>query len=198
MAPRLLLPAAAMLALLAAPAAVQAADPAPIATPPGAAPAPVNTQDHPDAVLLNVRNPLAVQYSAEQLFRTDPGTRQFAWLNAQRNLLAFRAMLPSHLHTLVRYEDLVADPEPVLRRVFAFLGEAWDPAVLRFDEQEHDASDRYRRFTAGRRAAGGESTAIYRSRVGAGARGLDPVLRRLLRASSGSLLRELGYLDGDR
>ena len=71
-------------------------------------------------------------------------------------------------------------------------------AVLRFDEAQHDATDRYQRFTAERRAAGGETTAIYRSRVGAGATKLDPVLRRLLRTTSGALLRDLGYLDGGR
>ncbi len=99
----------------------------------------------------------------------------------------------------LRYEDLVADPEGVLRPLFAFLGEAWDPAVLRFDEQTHDqASDRYQRFTASRRAEGGETSAIYRSRVGSGGAKLDPVLRRLLRGSSGALLRDLGYLDGGR
>ena len=96
----------------------------------------------------------------------------------------------------LRYEALVADPEAHLRPLFAFLGEAWDPAVLAFDQQEHDGADRYRRFTAERRAAGGETGAIYRSRVGAGDARLDPILRRLLRRTSGDLLRELGYLDG--
>lgn len=98
----------------------------------------------------------------------------------------------------VRYEALVADPEGTLRPLFDFLGEAWDPAVLRFDEQQHSATDRYVRFTAERRREGGETAAIYRSRVGAGARGLDPVLRELLHRSSGDLLRELGYLDRGR
>ncbi len=73
-----------------------------------------------------------------------------------------------------------------------------DQMVLRFDEAQHDATDRYRRFTAERRAAGGETAAIYRSRVGAGAAKLDPVLRRVLRTTSGALLRDLGYLDGGR
>lgn len=91
----------------------------------------------------------------------------------------------------VRYEALVADPEGTLRPLFAFLGEPWDPVVLRFDEQEHAATERYRRFTAQRRAEGGESGAIYRSRVGSGGRGLDPLLRLLLARSSGRLLRSL-------
>ena len=84
------------------------------------------------------------------------------------------------------------------QKLFAFLGEAWDPAVLHFDEVPHDASERYQRFTAERRSAGRESTAIYRSRVGVGRSKLDPVLRGLLRATSGGLLRDLGYLGDAR
>lgn len=80
-------------------------------------------------VICLVRNPLAVQYSAEQLFLTDPGIRQFAWLNAQRNLLAFRAMLPGHLQTLVRYEDLVARPRETLAELQAFVGVEPHPDV---------------------------------------------------------------------
>lgn len=33
-------------------------------------------------------------------------------------------------HILVRYEDLVASPEQELQRIFRFLGEAFDPAIL--------------------------------------------------------------------
>jgi hypothetical protein len=40
--------------------AALAQDAAPGATPPGGAPTPVNTNDHPDALILNVRNPLAI------------------------------------------------------------------------------------------------------------------------------------------
>ncbi|MFO1540960.1 MAG: sulfotransferase family protein [Chloroflexota bacterium] len=91
----------------------------------------------------------------------------------------------------LRYESIVADPEGTLRPLFAFLGEAWDPAVLRFDEQEHAATERYARFTDQRRREGGDTGAIYRSRVGAGGRRLDPALRLLLRRSAGDLLRTL-------
>ena len=49
-----------------------------------------------------------------------------------------------------------------------------------------------------RRAAGGESAAIYRSRVGSGRRGARPVPARAAPPRSGALLGELGYLDGDR
>ncbi len=93
----------------------------------------------------------------------------------------------------LRYEALVADPEIELRRLFAFLGEAWDPAVLTFDRAEHDGTERYAKFTAERREQGGDAAAVYQTRVGAGRASLDPVLRTMLRRSSGALLDELGY-----
>jgi len=101
--------------------------------------------------------------------------------------------LPQDRFLEVRYEELVADPDGQGQRIFGFLGEAWDPAVLEFDPTEHSATDRYQWFTAQRREAGGEDSTIYRSRVGAGAASLDPVLRTILRRRHGPLLRELGY-----
>jgi hypothetical protein len=106
---------------------------------------------------------------------------------------AFGRDLPGERFHELRYESLVAHPEAVLRPLFAFLGEDWDAAVLRFDEAPHDGTERYRRFTSERRAAGGGQDPIYTSQVGAGRRRLDPVLRTLLRTTSGTLLRELGY-----
>jgi len=96
----------------------------------------------------------------------------------------------------LRYETLVADPELVMRDLLSFLGEPWDAAVLKLDAAGHQGTERYQRFSAERRQAGGDSSAIYRSRVGAGRSELDPLLRRLLRSGSGDLLRELGYLEG--
>jgi hypothetical protein len=111
---------------------------------------------------------------------------------------ALGAQLPVSRYHEIRYERLVAAPEPTLRDLLAFLGEAWDPRVLELDPQRHSGTERYRRFTAARRQEGGETAAIYRSRVGAGRSRLDPLLRALLHRSSASLLRELGYLEGDR
>jgi hypothetical protein len=105
----------------------------------------------------------------------------------------FGARLPRARYHELRYERLVEAPEVTLRDLLTYLGEDWDPAMLRFDETAHDATDRYRRFTAERRRQGGDGSAIYRSRVGTGSRGLDPLLRGLLRESSGALLAELGY-----
>ncbi len=104
--------------------------------------------------------------------------------------------LPEDRFLELRYEDLVAEPEAQGRRLFAFLGEDWEPAVLEFDPAAHRATERYQRFTAGRRQAGGDDGNIYRSRVGTGRGSLDPFLRALLRRRNGALLRALGYLGG--
>jgi hypothetical protein len=106
---------------------------------------------------------------------------------------ALEAQLPADRFLELRYEDLVTEPVTQGRRLFDFLGEDFDPAVLDFDPAEHRATDRYQRFTAGRRESGGDDATIYRSRVGAGAKSLDPVLRTVLRRRHGDLLRELGY-----
>jgi hypothetical protein len=101
--------------------------------------------------------------------------------------------LPSQRFLEMRYEDLVASPEEEGQRLFGFLGEDWDPAVLEFDPSEHSATERYQWFTASRREAGGEDRTIYQSRVGTGGASLNPVLRTMLRRRHGDLLRELGY-----
>ncbi len=104
------------------------------------------------------------------------------------------ARLPAGRYLELRYEDLVADPAAQGRRLFEFLGEPWDPAVLELDPAAHRATERYQWFTAQRREAGDDDALIYRSRVGAGGRSLDPFLRALLRRRNGELLRALGYL----
>lgn len=58
------------------------------------------------------------------------------WDDAMRSLLALLER-PQRAH-LVRYEDLCASPERVLRATCDFLELSWDPAMLRFNEHHHD------------------------------------------------------------
>lgn len=51
----------------------------------------------------------------------------------RRTMDHFRATSPLAIHE-VRYEDLVAAPEPEMRRLVEFVGLDWDPACLRFHE----------------------------------------------------------------
>lgn len=116
----------------------------------------------------------------------------------RRYVLAARALrdrVPRERYLELRYEDLVAETETTLRRLFEYLDEPFEEAVLEPDPAAHSGTERYRRFTAARRAAGGEATTVYRSRIGAGRTSLDPLLRLLLERGSGDLLRDLGYLD---
>ena len=69
-----------------------------------------------------VRNPLAVQSSAEKLFGTDPSSRQFGWLQAQTNLLAVQGLLTPEEFMLIRYEDFIADAEGTLSGACSFIG----------------------------------------------------------------------------
>ena len=47
----------------------------------------------------------------------------------------------------VRYEDMVADLEPVARKTLSFLGVAWDPKVLGFDEHARQKAVRSPTFS---------------------------------------------------
>jgi len=101
--------------------------------------------------------------------------------------------LPEDRYVEVRYEDLVLDTQPTLRGLLEFLGEPWDDAVLEYDKAPHDVAGRYQQFADGRRSASGSGGAVYRTRVGAHRREIDPLLRFLIWLRSGSTLRALGY-----
>lgn len=58
------------------------------------------------------------------------------WRNVQREADRQRAALPPERWLDVPYELLAREPETVLQGVFAFIGEAWDPAVLAFHRGE--------------------------------------------------------------
>jgi len=93
----------------------------------------------------------------------------------------------------VRYEALVADPKGTMQELLEFLGEPWDDAVLHHDDYLHDVADKYAAFAQGRRGQGGEASAVYRNRVGAGRKELGVGLKFLLFMRAGRQLRELGY-----
>jgi hypothetical protein len=87
----------------------------------------------------------------------------------------------------VRYEALVANPEPELRRLLEFLGEPWDDAVLHHEDAPHDVTAGYQQRRAP--AAG----PIGQDRVGSHRLKLNPVFRVLLRVRSRRAWRALGY-----
>lgn len=69
-----------------------------------------------------IRNPLAVMYSANELFFTDPFERQFGWAHCYRNILAMQAMVGKDRFHLVRYEDLITRPKQIFGEICDYLG----------------------------------------------------------------------------
>lgn len=92
----------------------------------------------------------------------------------------------------VRYEDLVLDPRPALERVMAFIGEAWDEAMLTHASAESPFRDATR-FAQNPEALGAVSTAS----LSRWQRDLDERDRRIFKRIAGPLLVELGYAAGD-
>jgi hypothetical protein len=88
-------------------------------------------------------------------------------------------------YTELRYEDIVARPEPTLKDLFASVGEPWDPAVLDFHRQD--------RNLAGESSAEQVSKPLYSASVGRWEKNLDPAGKRAVKEAAGNLLIELGY-----
>lgn len=150
---------------------------------------------YPDARFIHVvRDGLDVVASHRQRWGWRSAHDAIAdWRTLVRKARRFGASVGEERYLEVRYEEVVADAEAALRPVFAFLGEPWDDAVLRFDEESHDAPEKYEEHTRRRREEAGSDDSIYASRVGTGARELDPLLRFLFERRAGKLRRELGY-----
>ncbi|HYN21124.1 MAG TPA: amino acid adenylation domain-containing protein, partial [Thermoanaerobaculia bacterium] len=102
---------------------------------------------HPGAVIRSFE-----EAKLEQIFfrREHPFSRrelaELLWLISHENILGFLTGIPESRRHTVHFEDLVREPEPVLRRLCAFLGIDFDPAMLRPYEE------RSRRMTDGLRA----------------------------------------------
>lgn len=89
-------------------------------------------------IVFVVRDPVDVCLSCFRTnFRLNAMTAQFtglertAWFydRCMRAWERYRAHLPLNVHML-RYEDLVSDPEPVMRSLLEFLGLDWNDAVV--------------------------------------------------------------------
>lgn len=105
----------------------------------------------------------------------------------------FGKKVSSDRYIEVRYEELVTQPENILRGLFTYLNEPWDPVVLKHNEVEHDMREVSPGDTENSRRTATAKSAIHSSRVGAGKGELDPLLKGMLYFRAGKLLNELGY-----
>ncbi len=85
-------------------------------------------------VLRDGRDVLASQLNTGE-FKNTPTDVAVGWMNTHTRFEQYIAN-PSVNARMVRYENLVTDPEPELRGIFEFLGLPFDTATLRHEEQD--------------------------------------------------------------
>ncbi|HEX2078201.1 MAG TPA: sulfotransferase [Longimicrobium sp.] len=106
-----------------------------------------------------------------------------AWVDLTRAMLELAERRPGTL--LVRYEDLVADPEAALRRILAHLGEEWHPPLLEEAMRDRGSVGLGDWKTYERRTVGQESVGRWRE--------LSPRTLRRLGEICNPTLRAAGY-----
>ncbi|HSJ43439.1 MAG TPA: sulfotransferase [Euzebyales bacterium] len=109
------------------------------------------------------------------------------WVDAIENGERARATLAPDQYTEVRYEDLIADPEPELRRLTTWLGEDFDPAMLEPHRVSRVAVPEGKTWHRNTRRE------VNASAVQRWASDLEPWELRLMEAVAGDRLRRYGY-----
>lgn len=104
------------------------------------------------------------------------------WLRDTGAGLAWRGQ-PNYLE--VRYEDLVNAPDATLKKICAFIGEDYSPALLRYHEQERDVTN----FIANVAA----TKPVKTNAVGRWRSDLKPDELQLFQTLAGTRMAELGY-----
>jgi hypothetical protein len=95
-------------------------------------------QVFPDAVFVGiVRHPGAVAASLTKRFHYTFETALSYWAAANLDMIRAGGGLGERF-TLCRYEDLVEEGEPVLRKLTEFLGEPWAPEMLEHHRVQHE------------------------------------------------------------
>jgi hypothetical protein len=109
---------------------------------------------YPDCQVIHViRDPLDVIDSWRRRLGILPAHQAVrAWPEHIRAATAFRDTHSAERYTEIRYEQLVAQPENVMRPVVEWLGETWDEAMLHFPPLKRETplppAERVRRQTA--------------------------------------------------
>ena len=116
--------------------------------------------------------------------RLEPTARY--WATCCEKLLAFEEQHRERC-IQVRYEQLCAEPERELRRVFEFLDEPFENQVLEFHQHPHDQWIGLQDGKAARSSGFEVNSGIWRNE--------DPDLVSGMRRAAGEMLQRLGYLD---
>ena len=142
------------------------------------------TRMFPDAQVVGiVRHPIGSANSMRRRFRRPIKAGITHWRRANRQLLHAGAQLGDRF-VLLRYEDLVTDPERTMRALLEWAGEPWSDAVLAHHEVQPSAESTG--FTRSDRPVDTTSLAEWEEHVTGAA--LDRAVAR-----TGKLAEFLGY-----
>jgi hypothetical protein len=149
---------------------------------------PLAAQMYPELQVVGiVRHPGAVVTSLRRRFRRSLGRSTRHWKRSTKVLLQHAADLGDR-SVVIRYEDLVRDPEAVMRPLLDWLGEPWSERVLAHHEVQQSAG------TAAEAEGFTRTDApIDSSNVGTWAGQLQEQALTTLVARTGELARFLGY-----
>lgn len=138
-----------------------------------------------------VRHPGAVSASLHDRFHYDWPKAVGHWVRSNLELLHRGDLLGDRL-AVCRYEDLVLDPEPVLRELLEWLDEPWSPRVL-----EHNVVHTERGTPAKVEGHTKSSDPIDTSRISKWTSVMDEEGYRVLRTRADVLARFFGYTVDD-
>lgn len=136
-------------------------------------------------MLRDGRDVLASQLNTGS-FRNTPTDVARAWVNTHSRFESFMTSHPGQFR-MVRYEDLTGEPETELRSICAFLGIAFDPAMLKHHEK--DLTVFKTNHLSGERIA----SAIDTTKIGRWRRDLAPEQLAEFLESAGDGLGRFGY-----
>lgn len=88
----------------------------------------------------------------------------------QEGLAQLQAAVPARQRTLLKYEDLVAEPEPTVRALCAFIGEDFEPRMLNF----HQDAEQYMKPRAVKTFNQAATRPIQKSKIDAWRQNLSP------------------------
>lgn len=119
-------------------------------------------------------------------YTQDPKKAAQYWVNAvNAGRESLKSPIVKQNYLELYYENLVEKPEATLQKLFEFIQESWDPAVLNYHQQAHDL--------AGESSAHQVSQPLYKTAMRRWHRDLKPSDKELVKQVAGHLLIELGY-----
>jgi Sulfotransferase family len=142
-------------------------------------------RDARDAVTSSLEN-----YRGRRFFYMDPYYAATTWSEQVRDGIEFGRALPRDRYHELRYEDLTASPEPVLRRLCEFLGEEYSSEMA----SPYVESRRHYHSQGIHRNVREPVTTVS---VGRWHHDLAPADQRLVQPIVAGLLHELGYRADD-